>query len=176
MSTTSPFQQGDLRLQVLCQAYEAGEILLNPRRITLALDLRGLHGPQVDIACRAREPEVDLWESGLAQPDWEQLLALAELTQMPVHSFFLPDPPEVGPTFLCAPQDVEPCPASSTSTGPAHSLSSHWRTRIPRPSGSGGAAAADAAAATVLAARERRRRQREAADLIPAPPGWRQRR
>jgi hypothetical protein len=54
--------------------------LLAPWRITAALDLGGHHGPDVDTACGAREPEVDEWEAGTRYPTFEQLLLLAELT------------------------------------------------------------------------------------------------
>lgn len=34
-----------------------------PERLTAALDLRELYGPEVDIACGAVEPAVDRWEA-----------------------------------------------------------------------------------------------------------------
>lgn len=70
----------------------AGE--LKPHLITMALDARGLHGPQVDIECGAAEPDVDLWEAGKLYPTWKQLLLLAELTGNT-------------PRFLCS-RDVPP--------------------------------------------------------------------
>lgn len=51
-----------------------------PNRITTALNMRDLYGPEVDEACLAREPEVEQWEAGERYPMWPQLLALAELT------------------------------------------------------------------------------------------------
>src|SRR5687767_4113086 len=33
-----------------------------PARITMALDMRGLDGADVDTQCGAAEPDVDLWE------------------------------------------------------------------------------------------------------------------
>lgn len=54
--------------------------LIAPYLITTALDMCALHGPEVDEACGVQEPTVDLWESGLVYPTWEQLCALAELT------------------------------------------------------------------------------------------------
>lgn len=54
--------------------------LVCPDRITAALDMRGLHGPEVDAACLAAEPEVDQWEAGERYPQWRQLVALARLT------------------------------------------------------------------------------------------------
>lgn len=53
-----------------------------PDRITAALDCQGLEGPDVDVACLAQEPDVDMWEEGTRYPTWEQLLALCELTGM----------------------------------------------------------------------------------------------
>lgn len=58
--------------------YDAG--LVVPHFITIALDAAGLYGPEVDEACGAHEPEVDLWEAGELYPSWSQLCALAELT------------------------------------------------------------------------------------------------
>lgn len=59
------------------QLWRAGQ--LSPFLITGHLD-RGRHvGPSVDIACKAQEPEVDLWETGWVYPRWDQTVALAEL-------------------------------------------------------------------------------------------------
>lgn len=79
--------------------------LVVPHRITVALDIRELHGPQVDQACGAREPDVDRWETGQKYPTWEQLLALAELTRFDV-AFFTPEPDQIhalgpGVMFAC---------------------------------------------------------------------------
>lgn len=79
--------------------------LVVPHRITLALDIRELHGPQVDQACGAREPDVDRWEAGERYPTWQQLQALAELTAFPIE-FFTPEPEQVhalgpGVMFVC---------------------------------------------------------------------------
>lgn len=68
------------RIERAEQAYRAGNLFPVPRRITMALDLRGLDGPEVDVACLAREPDVDLWEAGAAAPSFDQLQALATLT------------------------------------------------------------------------------------------------
>ena len=65
-------------LAIAKQKWAAG--LVVPHMITLALDARDLYGPEVDVACRAKEPEVDLWEAGKLYPQWDQLVALAELT------------------------------------------------------------------------------------------------
>jgi hypothetical protein len=50
-----------------------------PWRITVVLDAKGLYGPEVDEACGAAEPDVDLWEAGVLYPTWEQVQRLAEL-------------------------------------------------------------------------------------------------
>lgn len=54
--------------------------LIVPCRITAALDSHLLFGPEVDRACKADEPDVDLWEAGKLYPRWEQVVALGELT------------------------------------------------------------------------------------------------
>ncbi|HZN71229.1 MAG TPA: hypothetical protein VFC00_06045 [Micromonosporaceae bacterium] len=64
-----------------------------PARITIALDFRGLEGPEVDIACGAEEPAVDLWECGVEVPTAEQVRLLADLTGFPIVSFYLPVEP-----------------------------------------------------------------------------------
>ncbi len=65
--------------------WRAGAV--KPYRITAALNLRGLYGPEVDEACGTTEPDVDLWEEGRLYPTWEQLVKLAELTGFPVNYF-----------------------------------------------------------------------------------------
>lgn len=82
------------------QRWRHGQVV--PHRITTALDLRSLQGPEVDRQCHAREPEVDEWERGQRYPRWDQLLALAELTEFPPGFFFLP---------------IEPIPYEATSLG-----------------------------------------------------------
>jgi hypothetical protein len=74
----------------------------NPRRITLALDARGLYGPDVDTACGAREPDVDRWEdpNDPLLPTAEQLVKLAALTGMTVE-WFNGDEPPLGRLFIC---------------------------------------------------------------------------
>lgn len=64
-----------------------------PARITLALDLGGHEGPDVDIACGAVEPAVDLWECGIETPTGEQLRLLSELTDFPLAWFYMPIEP-----------------------------------------------------------------------------------
>lgn len=77
--------------------WDAG--LLVPARITFALDMHGLYGPEVDAACDAAEPDVDRWEAGELYPTWRQLQLLARLTELPLRFFFLP-PREPGWTTL----------------------------------------------------------------------------
>lgn len=84
-----------------------------PERITLALDSRGLDGPEVDEACDAVEPAVDRWETGDDVPTFDQLRALAALTGYPLEFFYLPPPAlDAGRVFLCPPPKAEPAPAA----------------------------------------------------------------
>ena len=74
----------------------------NPRRITSALDLRGLYGPEVDRDLGGEEPMVDEWESGKRIPTTEQIEALARLTDFQPAYFYLPTgPEELGPIIMC---------------------------------------------------------------------------
>lgn len=80
------------------EAYEgwlAGRVV--PHRITLALDIRALYGPEVDEACGAKEPDVDDWEAGRKYPTWEQLTLLAALTGFDVRFFIVPKDGEIHP-------------------------------------------------------------------------------
>jgi hypothetical protein len=80
-----------------------------PARITIALDVCGLHGPDVDERCGTWEGnpdgDVDRWELGLAVPSGEQVRLLAELTGFPIASFYKPIQPGPilgdGPTWVC---------------------------------------------------------------------------
>jgi hypothetical protein len=63
------------------------EGMVAPCMITAALDMHQMYGPEVDAACNAAEPEVDLWEAGKLYPRWDQLCALAELTGRPPRYF-----------------------------------------------------------------------------------------
>lgn len=58
-------------------AREQGRSFPVPARISAALELRGLDGPQVDEACGVVEPAVDQWESGELIPTTAQVAALA---------------------------------------------------------------------------------------------------
>lgn len=71
-----------------------------PERITAALDLAGLHGPEADATLGVAEPTVDLWEAGARVPTGDQLALLGELAGVTVEWFYLPAPdPFVG--FVC---------------------------------------------------------------------------
>ncbi len=72
--------------RIAYRLWRSGE--LKPHLITAALDFKKLYGPEVDLACGAKEPDVDLWEAGKLYPTWEQLLLLAKLV-------------EKTPRFLC---------------------------------------------------------------------------
>jgi hypothetical protein len=73
-----------------------------PARITAALDLCQLDGPDVDTACGAREPDVDLWETGELIPTFTQVQLLAALTGFPVAFFYQPYTAEdLGGVWLC---------------------------------------------------------------------------
>lgn len=74
--------------------------MLRPYKFTIGMDARGLEGPEVDIACGAAEPDVDLWEAGKLYPTWEQVKLTAALLG-------------VTPRFLCE-EDV-PIPMMATS-------------------------------------------------------------
>ena len=79
----------------------------NPRRITSALDIRMLEGPQVDRDLGGEEPMVDEWESGKRIPTPEQIEALADLTGFTPAFFYQDDPPDLGPMILCGPKGCE---------------------------------------------------------------------
>jgi DNA-binding transcriptional regulator YiaG len=72
-----------------------------PERITMALDLRDLYGPEVDEALGGQEPMVDEWESGRRVPTKEQIQALAWLTDFPVTFFYLPPPRPLPGLIIC---------------------------------------------------------------------------
>jgi hypothetical protein len=72
-----------------------------PERITAALDMAGLYGPEVDEALGGQEPMVDEWESGERIPTSEQIHALARLTGFPVKFFYRPAPPPMAGVIIC---------------------------------------------------------------------------
>jgi hypothetical protein len=91
--------------------YRAGRARVFPDRITAALDIHGLHGPEVDRACGAEEPAVDRWEAGEAAPTWEQLVALAALTGHVVAFFTREFVAPPGPVFVSGPGGCVRMPA-----------------------------------------------------------------
>lgn len=70
------------------QKWEMG--LVVPAHITFALNAHSLYGPEVDHACGVEEPAVDHWEAGTLYPSWEQVVALARLTQRTPMYFMAP--------------------------------------------------------------------------------------
>ncbi|MBX4168064.1 hypothetical protein K3M35_05205 [Rhodococcus sp. DMU2021] len=79
--------------------WRAGKLI--PWRITLALNAIEADGPEVDIACGAREPDVDHWELGIKYPTWEQTEALSRYTGFTVPWFCIDErPPSVHDTTL----------------------------------------------------------------------------
>lgn len=68
--------------------------MLVPHHITAALNFCNLYGPEVDIACGAKEPDVDMWEAGVLYPSWEQVVALGKLCgRHPIRFMGPPVPP-----------------------------------------------------------------------------------
>jgi hypothetical protein len=88
-------------------AYYAGKTP-TPERITQALTLRDLYGPEVDEALGGEEPMVDEWESGERIPTLEQVQALAKLTGFSVRYFYQPPPPPIGDGWMCGSDGCRP--------------------------------------------------------------------
>ncbi len=88
-------------------AYYAGKTP-TPERITMALNLRDLYGPEVDQALGGEEPMVDEWESGERVPSLAEVQALAKLTDFPVRFFYQPAPPPLGNGWICGPDGCVP--------------------------------------------------------------------
>lgn len=72
-----------------------------PERITAALNIMNLYGPEVDEACGVAEPAVDMWEAGLLIPTREQIHRLALLTGFPWRFFYMPPPTPITGGFIC---------------------------------------------------------------------------
>ena len=82
----------------------AGRRVPTPSRITCALDLCGLDGPQVDADLGVLEDPpvvVDEWEAGRRVPTWDNIVALAALTNMLPEWFYGPVMPDTGTAFVC---------------------------------------------------------------------------
>jgi hypothetical protein len=88
-------------------AYYAGKTP-TPERITTALDIRQLYGPEVDQALGGEEPMVDEWEAGVRVPTFEQMQRLAVLTGFPVKFFYLPAPPALTGGWMCGSGGCQP--------------------------------------------------------------------
>ena len=88
-------------------AYYAG-LKPTPQRITMALDLCMLDGPEVDRALGGEEPMVDEWEAGKRVPSFEQIQALAKLTGYPVRFFYQPPPKPLGSGWICGTGGCKP--------------------------------------------------------------------
>jgi hypothetical protein len=79
-----------------------------PKRITMALDLAELYGPEVDEALGVEEPTVDMWEAGLIVPTREQIHRLAMLTGWPWRFFYMPEPVAVQGGWICGDDGCQP--------------------------------------------------------------------
>lgn len=77
-----------------------------PYRITAALDMNELYGPEVDRALGGEEPMVDLWETGELVPTVEQIKLLAEMTGV-TPEFFYRLPMPGAPGFICGDDGCE---------------------------------------------------------------------
>ena len=73
----------------------------NPARITTALDLANLYGPEVDVALGGAEPMVDQWEAGKLTPTRTQMHQLAFLTGFAVDWFYMESTPPPDIMFIC---------------------------------------------------------------------------
>ncbi len=98
---------------------------VQPLAITMALNSRGMNGPEVDEALGVVEPTVDLWESGELTPTHEDVRRLVTLTTYPVGFFYHEHPKHEGVTFMCGEaggllvdgefSPFDPCPACGGS-------------------------------------------------------------
>ena len=88
-------------------AYYAGKTPTR-ERITAALDMRELYGPEVDQALGGEEPMVDEWESGARVPNFEQMQRLALLTGFPVKFFYQPAPQPITGGWICGSDGCHP--------------------------------------------------------------------
>lgn len=107
----------------------------NRDRITAALDLRGLYGPEVDEALgvhNALDTTVDAWEAGTEVPSHVEVRRLATLTGMAPGWFYAGTMPVAERVFLCGDRDLDVgLPAGSRL--PVPDRASMARNRLPRP-------------------------------------------
>lgn len=59
-----------------------------PSRITVALDMAGLFGPEADATLGVAEPTIDLWETGAMVPTEAQLADIAARAGITVEWFY----------------------------------------------------------------------------------------
>ncbi len=97
-------------------AYYAGKTP-TPQRITMALNLCELYGPEVDQVLGGEEPMVDEWESGARIPDLTQVQALAELTGFAVRFFYLEPPPPIDNGWICGSDGCRPLAGEGEGEG-----------------------------------------------------------
>lgn len=77
----------------------------NRDRITLALDLHGFYGPEVDEAlgvADALDTVVDGWEDGTVIPSHDDIRRLATLTGFLPHYFYAGTLPSTGWSIICS--------------------------------------------------------------------------
>jgi hypothetical protein len=98
-------------------AFYAGQFP-TPERITTALDICQMYGPEVDQALGGEEPMVDEWESGARVPTFEQMQRLAELTGFPVKFFYQPAPPPITGGWICGSDGCRPLGAGTADECP----------------------------------------------------------
>ena len=79
-----------------------------PERITTALTLCDLYGPEVDQALGGEEPMVDEWESGARVPTLAQIQALAKLTGYSVRFFYQHPLPPITNGWICGEDGCKP--------------------------------------------------------------------
>lgn len=95
-------------------ARQRGERLLAegtpvPARITIAMNLADLYGPEVDERCGTFEGnpagDIDRWELAICVPTGEQVRLMSEVTGFPIPWFYEPlEPgplPSDGPVWVC---------------------------------------------------------------------------
>lgn len=83
----------------------------------MALDLRELDGPEVDVACDVVEPAVDQWETGDLVPTAEQVRLLAVLTDFPEEYFYAPVEPGTQRSLLCGTDGLTVCTSTVDERG-----------------------------------------------------------
>ena len=87
---------------------EAGTRTPTPERITMALNIMDLYGPEVDRALGGEEPMVDEWESGTRTPTVAQMHTLASLTGFHVRFFYWPPPLPLTGGWMCGEDGCRP--------------------------------------------------------------------